>query len=93
MASADRLAARGLVERHEDTDDRRVKRVVLTSEGTATKGRLVACMESARTPFARLSATQRRQLHDLLPTGLRATEKTSPSWLKLCLGGIVRSSQ
>jgi hypothetical protein len=26
----------------------------------------VTCMESARTPFARLPAAQRRQLHDLL---------------------------
>jgi DNA-binding MarR family transcriptional regulator len=63
---ADRLAARGLVERHEDADDRRVKRVALTPEGTATRSRLAACMESAPTPLARLSAAERRQLHDLL---------------------------
>jgi DNA-binding MarR family transcriptional regulator len=63
---ADRLAARGLVERHEDADDRRVKRVALTPEGTATRIQLAACMESARTPFARLSAAERRQLRDLL---------------------------
>jgi DNA-binding MarR family transcriptional regulator len=63
---ADRLAARGLVERHEDPGDRRVKRVGLTPEGAAARTRLVACMESARTPFARLSAAERRQLHDLL---------------------------
>ena len=63
---ADRLAARGLVERREDAGDRRVKRVDLTLEGAATRRQLVACMESTRTPFARLSAAQRRQLHDLL---------------------------
>jgi DNA-binding MarR family transcriptional regulator len=63
---ADRLAARGLVERQEDADDRRVKRVALTPEGAATRTRLAACMESARTPLARLSAAERRQLHDLL---------------------------
>ena len=63
---ADRLAARGLVERQEDAEDRRVKRVGLTPEGTATRHQLVACMESARTPFARLSASQRRQLRELL---------------------------
>jgi len=62
----DRLAARGLVERQEDAGDRRVKRVSLTPEGAATRTRLVACMESARTPFARLSAAERRQLHGLL---------------------------
>jgi hypothetical protein len=27
---------------------------------------MAACMESARTPFARLSMAERRQLHDLL---------------------------
>jgi MarR family transcriptional regulator, organic hydroperoxide resistance regulator len=63
---ADRLAARGLVERHEDADDRRVKRVDLTPEGAATRNQLAECMESARTPFGRLSAAQRRQLHELL---------------------------
>lgn len=63
---ADRLAARGLVERREDAADRRVKRVALTPEGAAVRTRLAACMESARTPLARLSAAERRQLHDLL---------------------------
>ena len=63
---ADRLAARGLVERQEDAGDRRVKRVALTPEGVATRTRMAACMESAQTPFARLSAAERRQLHDLL---------------------------
>jgi DNA-binding MarR family transcriptional regulator len=63
---ADRLAARGLAERHEDAGDRRVKRVGLAPEGAAARNQLVACMESARTPFARLSAAERRQLHDLL---------------------------
>jgi MarR family transcriptional regulator, organic hydroperoxide resistance regulator len=63
---ADRLAARGLVERHEDVGDRRVKRVDLTPEGAATRTQLVACIQAARTPFARLSAAERRQLHDLL---------------------------
>jgi DNA-binding MarR family transcriptional regulator len=62
----DRLAARGLVERRDDEDDRRVKRVDLTAEGAAARAQLVACMESTRPPFARLSAAQRRQLHELL---------------------------
>ena len=70
---ADRLAARGLVERQEDADDRRVKRVHLTPEGAAARNQLVACMESARSPFARLSAAQRRQLHDLLLAAIEPT--------------------
>jgi MarR family transcriptional regulator, organic hydroperoxide resistance regulator len=63
---ADRLAARGLIERHEDAEDRRVKRVGLTPEGAAARTQLVACMESAPATFARLSAVERRQLRDLL---------------------------
>jgi MarR family transcriptional regulator, organic hydroperoxide resistance regulator len=63
---ADRLAARGLVERHEDAGDRRVKRVGLTQAGAAVRNQLVTCMESAPTPFARLTGPQRRQLRDLL---------------------------
>jgi MarR family transcriptional regulator, organic hydroperoxide resistance regulator len=63
---ADRLAARGLVERREDAGDRRVKRVDLTAAGAETRNQLVACMESAPAPFARLSAAQRGQLRELL---------------------------
>ncbi len=63
---ADRLAARGLVERHDDDADRRVKRVVLTSAGTAARNQLVTCIQAAPAPFARLSAAQRTQLRDLL---------------------------
>ena len=43
-----------------------MKRLDLTPEGAAARNQLIACMESARTPFARLFAAQRRQLHDLL---------------------------
>ena len=35
---ADRLAARGLIERHDDPADRRVKRISLTSEGSRRPG-------------------------------------------------------
>jgi MarR family transcriptional regulator, organic hydroperoxide resistance regulator len=70
---ADRLAARGLVQRHEDPGDRRVKRVTLTPEGAAARTRLAACMESAGTPFARLSAAERRQLRDLLLAAIEPT--------------------
>lgn len=63
---ADRLAARGLIERHDDPADRRVKRISLTSEGTAVQSRLHQCMQAAPAPFGRLSASQRRSLRDLL---------------------------
>jgi DNA-binding MarR family transcriptional regulator len=89
---ADRLAARGLVERREDPDDRRVKRVDLTQEGAVTRNRLAACLESARTPFARLSAAQRSQLHELLlaaiepKTDLREAQRQAArllGWIEL----------
>ena len=50
----------------EDAGDRRVKRIGLTPAGAAARARLAACMESASSPLARLSAAERRQLHDLL---------------------------
>jgi DNA-binding MarR family transcriptional regulator len=67
---ADRLIARGLAERHDDADDRRVKRVSLTEAGRDIRKQLVNCMESAPAPFARLSAAQRTQLRDLLRQAL-----------------------
>jgi DNA-binding MarR family transcriptional regulator len=63
---ADRLAARGLVERYDDADDRRVKRVGLTSAGAAARNQLMTCIQVAPAPFARLSEAQRKQLHHLL---------------------------
>jgi MarR family transcriptional regulator, organic hydroperoxide resistance regulator len=63
---ADRLAARGLLERHDDDADRRVKRVGLTSAGVAARNQLMTCIQAAPGPFARLSERQRKQLHDLL---------------------------
>jgi DNA-binding MarR family transcriptional regulator len=67
---ADRLAARGLVERRDDPDDRRVKRVNLTTVGVDARERLAACLESAPVPFARLTPAQRGQLRDLLRLAL-----------------------
>lgn len=67
---ADRLAARGLIERHDDPADRRVKRISLTPEGTEVRGRLTACMEAAPSPFGRLSAEERGLLRDLLHKAL-----------------------
>jgi DNA-binding MarR family transcriptional regulator len=67
---ADRLVARGLLERHDDPADRRVKLVALTAAGLATRARLVACMEAAPTPFARLTPEQLGQLRELVLAAL-----------------------
>jgi MarR family transcriptional regulator, organic hydroperoxide resistance regulator len=63
---ADRMAGRGLLERHDDAADRRVKRVGLTPAGVAARNQLMTCIQAAPAPFARLSAAQRTQLRDLL---------------------------
>jgi MarR family transcriptional regulator, organic hydroperoxide resistance regulator len=63
---ADRLASRGLVQRHDDPGDRRVKCLGLTAAGTAARDKIAACIQDAPMPFARLSGEQRRQLRDLL---------------------------
>jgi DNA-binding MarR family transcriptional regulator len=63
---ADRLAARGLVERTDDPADRRIKRVSLTEAGRQVRDRLVACASEHPSPIERLTADQRSQLAGLL---------------------------
>ncbi|MEX0170907.1 MarR family winged helix-turn-helix transcriptional regulator [Streptomyces sp. LMG1-1-1.1] len=62
----DRLEARGLVERHPDPDDRRVKLAVPTAEGHDTARRLRDSLGFAREPLGELSETERTLLRDLL---------------------------
>ncbi|MFJ5829638.1 MarR family winged helix-turn-helix transcriptional regulator [Streptomyces sp. NPDC093089] len=62
----DRLEARGLVERHPDPDDRRVKLAVPTAEGRDTARRLRDSLGFAREPLGELSETERTLLRDLL---------------------------
>ncbi|MFB6841447.1 MarR family winged helix-turn-helix transcriptional regulator [Streptomyces sp. NPDC056361] len=62
----DRLEARGLVERHPDPDDRRVKLAVPTTEGRDTARRLRDSLGFAREPLGELSETERTLLRDLL---------------------------
>jgi DNA-binding MarR family transcriptional regulator len=76
---ADRLAARGLIERHDDAADRRVKRISLTPEGAAIQGQLMSCMEAAPAPFGRLSGPERTLLRDLL---LQALDPESTDMLE-----------
>ncbi|KNB53103.1 MarR family winged helix-turn-helix transcriptional regulator [Streptomyces caatingaensis] len=62
----DRLAARRLVERRPDPDDRRVKLAAVTPEGRATAERLRESLHFAREPLGRLSPAERTTLRDLL---------------------------
>lgn len=63
---ADRLEARGLVERRVDQSDRRVKRLVLTDEGRALKERLRIRAEDGLPVTAGLSPAEQETLHGLL---------------------------
>ncbi|MGI8623191.1 MAG: MarR family winged helix-turn-helix transcriptional regulator [Solirubrobacteraceae bacterium] len=62
----DRLEARGLVERHPASHDRRVKHLHLTDAGAATRTQVGVRMAQAPEGFDRLDATEREQLVVLL---------------------------
>lgn len=65
-----RLEARGLLERHPDAADRRVKRVARTPEGDATNERFERAFQFARHAASRLDTTEREQLIGLLRKAL-----------------------
>ncbi|GHC97922.1 MarR family transcriptional regulator [Streptomyces violarus] len=62
----DRLEARGLVSRHADAADRRIKNVVATAEGREAVRLIRADMRGTSEAFARLDEEGRRGLYELL---------------------------
>jgi len=66
----DKLEARGLVKRRAATDDRRVKRVFLTREGSALRKRLIGRLYAPEPWMLALSAEDQRLLRDILRKGL-----------------------
>ncbi|MFB8282717.1 MarR family winged helix-turn-helix transcriptional regulator [Nocardia colli] len=62
----DRLEQRGLVERHIDPSDRRVKKVVATTEGTAIAQQVREQMHGVRAALEALSPARRRSLQGIL---------------------------
>jgi DNA-binding MarR family transcriptional regulator len=62
----DRLESRGLVERQPYDQDRRVKHVLLTEGGEATRERLLAQVAQPPDGLERLSPEEQQSLRDLL---------------------------
>jgi DNA-binding MarR family transcriptional regulator len=62
----DRLETRGLVARHANPEDRRVKHVVLTDAGARLRAQLLERVGRPPAGFARLAPAEQRQLRDLL---------------------------
>jgi DNA-binding MarR family transcriptional regulator len=62
----DRLEARGLVARQPNPDDRRVKRVVLTTAGTRMRMELLDRIAQPPAGLANMAPAEQRQLRDLL---------------------------
>ncbi|MFD8493392.1 MarR family winged helix-turn-helix transcriptional regulator [Amycolatopsis sp. NPDC059657] len=62
----DRLEARGLVERHADTRDRRIKNIVATEAGRGLAGNFQRSLSFAAEPLAALGPADRVHLRDLL---------------------------
>jgi MarR family transcriptional regulator, organic hydroperoxide resistance regulator len=61
----DRLEKRGLIERRPHPTDRRAKQLVLTSDGTALRERLLELL-TQDSPLAGLTPAQQRSLQNLL---------------------------
>ncbi len=74
----DRLEAQSLVTRQPSFDDRRVKHVVLTEAGQATRQRMLDQVGQAPDGFRRLSADDQQQLRNLLRRAL-AADPDAPS--------------
>lgn len=62
----DRLEARGLVERHVDESDRRIKNLVLTAEGVRHRDALQGRLMETSPITAGVSTADQRALRDLL---------------------------
>jgi MarR family transcriptional regulator, organic hydroperoxide resistance regulator len=72
----DRLESRGLVERRPGAGDRRVRTLVLTTEGADVRAQVVALLSEPPQAIARLAEADQRALRDILRLAL-AEETTT----------------
>ncbi len=70
---ADRLEERGLVQRRVNPANRRSNTLVLTPKGVKVRRKLVEAM-ATRSPMARLSTVEQRQLHRLLSKAISTAD-------------------
>ena len=66
----DRLESRGLIERRDAPNDRRVRLLAITAEGERLRESLIERLSDPPPPLARLSAADRRALRDVLRKAL-----------------------
>jgi MarR family transcriptional regulator, organic hydroperoxide resistance regulator len=66
----DRLEERGLVRRDASPGDRRVKMLVVTSDGVLVRRRMLKRLSQAPEPIARLSLDDQRALREILARAL-----------------------
>jgi MarR family transcriptional regulator, organic hydroperoxide resistance regulator len=66
----DRLESRGLVERTPGAEDRRVKTLVLTTEGAVVRARVIELLSEPPAALASLPASDQRALRDILGRAL-----------------------
>jgi MarR family transcriptional regulator, organic hydroperoxide resistance regulator len=68
----DKLEARGLLERQQDSADRRVKMIVVTESGARFRRKLLSRLLEPPAPLASLPETDKKMLHAILK---RAVER------------------
>ncbi len=74
---ADRLEARGLIERRSAQHDRRVKVLALTQAGEQVREQVIQVMQEPPAAFAALPAADLRTIRDILRRALEAAESGS----------------
>lgn len=71
----DKLEARGLLQRQQDSADRRVKMIVVTEFGARFRRKLLSRLLEPPAPLASLPETEKRALHNILKRAVERAEQ------------------
>jgi len=74
-AFVDRLEEAGLIERHVDQKDRRIKTLAITAEGRRVRERMTSLMATNIPPLQSLTTVEQRTLLDLMNKAWAACER------------------